>query len=55
MNAPRRYPAPRTTSPADAARLSAWRLAQRTRTSLAPIAVCTCGCGFPSTACRGAL
>ena len=50
----RTYPAPRFTNPRDAARAAAWRTAQRERTSLAPIATCTCGCAFPASACGGA-
>lgn len=54
MKAARTYPAPRFDNPRDAARFAAWRLAQRTRTDLAPIATCQCGCAFPAAACGGA-
>lgn len=45
----RRYPAPRTTSPADAARLAAWTTARRAA-GLSPIARCE-GCHYPASAC----
>ncbi len=54
MTTRRTYPAPRFDNARDAARFAAWRLAQRSRVGLAPIATCPCGCAFPAAACGGA-
>ena len=50
----RTYPAPRFTNPRDAARAAARRRAHLARVGVEAIAPCSCGCGFPSSACGGA-
>lgn len=50
MKTARTYPGPKFSNPRDAARFAAWRLARRAA-GLSPVDVCSCGCGWPSTAC----
>lgn len=50
MKTARTYPAPKFTNPRDAARFNAWRLARRAARS-SPVDPCSCGCGFPASAC----